>query len=145
MLAGSGLATAGAGGRTAGVGRAGAAPPTTGPGVTEPFHGAHQSGIATPEQARLAFAAFDVTGTDRAGLVDLLATWTEAAEQMTGGHAVDGPSGPFAPPADTGEALGPSACTADPDRRVRTVAVRRPVRARRPASRGVGRPAGLSG
>ncbi|HEY4929332.1 MAG TPA: iron uptake transporter deferrochelatase/peroxidase subunit [Acidimicrobiales bacterium] len=104
MLAGSGLATA-ALVAAAGAGRAGADTPTAGTGANEPFRGAHQSGIATPEQARLAFATFDVTSTDRAGLKDLLASWTVAAERMTGGHAVDGPTGPFAPPADTGEAL----------------------------------------
>ena len=104
MLAGSGLATAAL---VSAVGRktAGADTPNFGTGITEPFYGAHQGGIATPEQARLAFASFDVTGTDRAALAELLGTWTRAAEQMTNGRDVTGLSNSFAPPADTGEAL----------------------------------------
>jgi len=104
MLAGSGLATA-ALVAAAGSGIAGADPVTSGTGATEPFYGAHQGGIATPEQARMAFAAFDVTGTDRSGLAALLASWTVAAERMTQGQIVAGGTGPFAPPGDTGEAL----------------------------------------
>ena len=104
MLAGTGLATA-ALVTTASARTAGADTQTPGAGSTEPFHGAHQGGIATPEQARMAFASFDVTGTDRATLSELLGTWTQAAEQMTGGRDVAGPSSLFAPPADTGEAL----------------------------------------
>ncbi|WP_377272492.1 iron uptake transporter deferrochelatase/peroxidase subunit [Peterkaempfera sp. SMS 1(5)a] len=74
-----------------------------------PFYGDHQSGIATPVQDRLHFAAFDVTTDDRAALVDMLKQWTSAAAAMTGGRevgdgAVDGPDD--APPDDTGEALG---------------------------------------
>lgn len=104
MLAGSGLATAAlvAAAGTSTV--AGADPTSSGPGTTEPFHGPHQGGIATPEQARLVFAAFDVTGTDPAALARLLTTWTRAAEQMTAGQALAGASGTFAPPMDTGEA-----------------------------------------
>ncbi|HEY5108463.1 MAG TPA: iron uptake transporter deferrochelatase/peroxidase subunit [Acidimicrobiales bacterium] len=104
MLAGSGLATA-ALVTGAGVETAAADTLASGTGATEPFHGAHQGGIATAQQARMAFAAFDVTGTDRAALTELLVTWTRAAEQMTRGRDVAGPSGSFAPPADTGEAL----------------------------------------
>jgi deferrochelatase/peroxidase EfeB len=105
VLAGTGLATAAL---VAGAGTpatAGADTPPSGTGATEPFHGPHQGGIATPEQARLAFAAFDVSGHDRGALAGLLATWTAAAEAMTAGRPVGGASGPFAPPADTGEAL----------------------------------------
>jgi deferrochelatase/peroxidase EfeB len=72
-----------------------------------PFRGAHQAGIATPAQDRLAFAAFDVTSTSRAELVDLLRRWTLAAERMTRGEpvgAVDGSE--HYVPADTGEATG---------------------------------------
>jgi deferrochelatase/peroxidase EfeB len=105
MLAGSGLATA-ALVASAGLeaGTAGAATPGSA-GATEPFHGEHQAGIATPEQARLVFATYDVSGVDRSGLADLLVAWSEAAERMTAGQSVAGPSGPFAPPADTGEAV----------------------------------------
>ena len=71
-----------------------------------PFFGDHQAGIATPEQARMVFAAYDVTASDAAGLSGLLAQWSAAAARLTVGQALDGPTGPFAPPADTGEALG---------------------------------------
>ncbi len=106
LLAGSGLATA-ALVTTTGLtpGEAVAATTAAAP-ATEPFHGEHQGGIITPEQARLVFAAFDVSGVDRTGLADLLATWSDAAERMTAGQSVAGPTDQFAPPADTGEAVG---------------------------------------
>ena len=106
MLAGSGLATAAVvAGAGTGSGTTVAGAATAGTGATEPFHGAHQGGIATPEQARMVFAAYDVSGVDRAGLSDLLAAWSSAAERMTAGRTVAGPTDQFAPPADTGEAL----------------------------------------
>jgi deferrochelatase/peroxidase EfeB len=72
-----------------------------------PFHGTHQAGIVTPAQDRLHFAAFDLVTRDRAELRGLLRTWTEAAERMTQGQRVPGPSDvPEAPPSDTGEAVG---------------------------------------
>ena len=105
LLAGSGLATAAAL-AAATTGPAVEAAAATGPGAaTVPFHGAHQAGIATPEQARMVFAAFDVTAADRTGLAALLATWTAAAERLTQGSAVGSDAGGFAPPADTGEAV----------------------------------------
>ena len=74
------------------------------------FYGAHQAGIVTPAQDRLHFAAFDVVTQDRAALVALLKTWTDAAARMTAGLEVgtDGAvGGPLeAPPEDTGEAIG---------------------------------------
>jgi deferrochelatase/peroxidase EfeB len=79
-----------------------------------PFYGAKQAGIATPAQDRLAFAAFDVTTTDRTELEVMLGTWAAAAARMTAGQLI-GPveTSPDAPPIDTGEAygLGPSALT----------------------------------
>jgi deferrochelatase/peroxidase EfeB len=72
-----------------------------------PFRGAHQAGIDTPAQDRLAFAAFDVTSTSRDDLRSMLETWTAAAEAMTLGRQVPGGAiDPAAPPADTGEAVG---------------------------------------
>ena len=74
------------------------------------FTGVHQAGITTPQQDRLHFVAFDVITDDREALVRLLKAWTEAARRMTAGRdagpvgAVAG--GPYAPPDDTGEALG---------------------------------------
>jgi deferrochelatase/peroxidase EfeB len=76
-----------------------------------PFFGAHQAGIVTPAQDRLHFAAFDVASTlDRTGLIELLTEWTDAAARLTQGLEVEegGAVGgsDYAPPADTGEALG---------------------------------------
>ncbi|SMG42066.1 iron uptake transporter deferrochelatase/peroxidase subunit [Agreia pratensis] len=75
-----------------------------------PFHGTHQSGIVTPAQDRLHFAAFDMSSTaSRADLIELLQDWSSAAALMCQGKpvgefgAVDGPYD--APPEDTGEAL----------------------------------------
>ena len=72
-----------------------------------PFHGEHQSGIITPSQDRLHFAAFDVTTDSREDLIALLKAWTAAAEEMTTGISVGtGVSRNYAsPPTDTGEAL----------------------------------------
>lgn len=74
------------------------------------FHGAHQAGIVTPAQDRLHLAAFDVTTSSRAELVELLRVWTAAAAAMTAGREVGdsgATGGPYAaPPEDTGEALG---------------------------------------
>ena len=78
------------------------------------FYGTHQAGIATTAQDRLAFAAFDVTTTDRDALKALLATWAAAAAQLTKGLPVGAVDlSPERPPIDTGEAvgLGPSNLT----------------------------------
>ena len=77
---------------------------------THPFYGDHQSGITTPVQDRLHFAAFDLDPSlDRAGLVGLLKDWTRASARMTQGLSAGrygAASGPLdAPPDDTGEAL----------------------------------------
>jgi deferrochelatase/peroxidase EfeB len=74
---------------------------------TIPFYGAHQAGIATPAQDRLAFGAMNVvSGTTRAGLSALLREWTTAAARMTAGKLVGEDTQPYAPPVDTGEATG---------------------------------------
>ena len=68
---------------------------------------AHQAGIDTAAQDRLAFAAFDLTTTTRSDLQDLLRSWTAAAAAMCAGSPVPGDSAALdAPPADTGEAQG---------------------------------------
>lgn len=75
-----------------------------------PFYGAHQAGIATPVQDRLAFAAFDVTTVSVQDLQVLLGTWAAAAAQMTRGLPVGAvETDPQSPPIDTGEADGLSA------------------------------------
>jgi deferrochelatase/peroxidase EfeB len=83
------------------------APAAAPPAAAVPFRGPHQAGIATDAQDRLAFAAYDVTTTDRAQLAAMLRTWSAAAEAMTAGAPVPGDSaGLQVPPADTGEAAG---------------------------------------
>lgn len=76
-----------------------------------PFFGAHQSGITTPVQDHLHFAAFDMMArTTREDLVSLLQDWSYAASRITQGldvsvsGAMNG--SPEAPPDDTGEAFG---------------------------------------
>ena len=74
------------------------------------FDGAHQAGIVTPAQDRLYFVALDMTSEKRSDLISLLQDWTSAARQMAQGNDV-GEYGavagsPYAPPEDTGEALG---------------------------------------
>ncbi|CAN5259855.1 iron uptake transporter deferrochelatase/peroxidase subunit [soil metagenome] len=83
-----------------------------------PFFGEHQAGITTPAQDRLHFAAFDLSASmTRDDLIELLTDWTTAASRMTQGLDVGetGATGgsPYAPPTDTGEAvgLGPSGLT----------------------------------
>ncbi len=90
--------------------------PAPGPGAPRgasaiyPFSGEHQSGIATPVQDHLHFAAFDmVAGATRETLVGLLREWSYAASRMTQGLDVSASGAlqgnPEAPPDDTGEAL----------------------------------------
>ncbi len=76
-------------------------------GAPVPFDGTNQAGIVTPAQDRLAFAAFDLTTTNRDDIAALLQTWTAAARAMTAGLPVGDVGGNgSAPPVDTGEALG---------------------------------------
>ncbi|WP_084075011.1 iron uptake transporter deferrochelatase/peroxidase subunit [Demequina sp. NBRC 110052] len=73
------------------------------------FFGEHQSGIVTPAQDRMHFAAFDVTTSDRDALIGLLRAWSEAAATlMSGSELGTGIAGgsPLAPPEDTGDATG---------------------------------------
>lgn len=72
-----------------------------------PFYGAHQAGIATAAQDRLAFAAFDVRTSDPQQLQVLLAKWAAAASRLTQGQPIGSTdTAPQSPPIDTGEALG---------------------------------------
>jgi deferrochelatase/peroxidase EfeB len=107
----AGVAAAGAG-FGAGFGTARATTddgtPTPHPAAAEvPFYAVHQAGIDTAAQDRLAFAAFDVTSTDRDDLQVLLASWAAAAAQMTQGEHIGADDiDPTRPPLDTGEAVG---------------------------------------
>jgi deferrochelatase/peroxidase EfeB len=112
-LVGAGTAGVLAAGATGGIiGHAAAQPEASGPGPDDavPFTGRHQAGIVTPAQDRLHFVAFDVTTDSREDLVEMLKEWTDAARRMTAGRdagpvgAVDGEQ--YAPPDDTGEAIG---------------------------------------
>jgi deferrochelatase/peroxidase EfeB len=112
-LVGAGTAGVLAAGATGGIiGHAAAQDEASGPGPDDAvaFTGRHQAGIVTPAQDRLHFVAFDVTTDSREDLVAMLQAWTEAARRMTAGRdagpvgAVDGKQ--YAPPDDTGEAIG---------------------------------------
>ncbi|WP_372450818.1 iron uptake transporter deferrochelatase/peroxidase subunit [Mycolicibacterium goodii] len=75
-----------------------------------PFRGERQAGIITEAQDRMHFCAFDITTDSREDVIALLKQWTQMAERMTQGEETepDGAVGgnPYAPPSDTGEALG---------------------------------------
>ena len=115
LLAGAGAFGAGAvAGGAAGYFTQAAATSPSGPdglpgdsSLTVPFYGPHQSGIATPAQDRLAFGSLNVVaGATRADLRDLLREWTSAAARMARGRLIGKASSPYAPPVDTGEAVG---------------------------------------
>jgi deferrochelatase/peroxidase EfeB len=83
------------------------APAGAGAAAAVPFRGPHQAGIVTPAQDRLLFAAFDLATADRADVVRLLRTWTQAAQRMTVGRPVGSDNEDLlSPPDDTGEAVG---------------------------------------
>lgn len=107
--AGVGAAVAGAAGAGVLAGRAAAAG-TAGLDKPVAFRGPRQAGIITPAQDRMHFCAFDVTTDSKADVVAMLQEWTLMAERMTAGQETtpDGAVGlnPYAPPTDTGEALG---------------------------------------
>jgi deferrochelatase/peroxidase EfeB len=115
LLAGAGAAGAGAvagglAGYFTGSASAGATSPAGASGDSDqvvPFYGPHQAGIATPAQDRLAFGTLNaVAGATAADVRDLLREWTTAAARMTAGHLVGQDTAPYAPPVDTGEAVG---------------------------------------
>ena len=82
--------------------------PTAAPATASlPFHGAHQQGVDTPQQAGIYFAAFDLTAGDRAGLIELMQAWTLAAARLTRGQPLDGDDNDLSKPAsDSGEVAG---------------------------------------
>ncbi|HEX4062148.1 MAG TPA: iron uptake transporter deferrochelatase/peroxidase subunit [Streptosporangiaceae bacterium] len=105
--AGAGLIAGGLGGYFAHGTSAQAADQSAGSTATVPFYAEHQAGIATPAQDRLAFGSLNaVAGATRADLRELLRAWTEAAARMTAGKLVGEDTQPYAPPVDTGEAVG---------------------------------------
>ena len=73
----------------------------------EPFHGAHQGGIATALQNHTYFAAFDLDAATRGEVIALLRKWTEAAARMTAGETAAPLAANLTKAAlDTGEAIG---------------------------------------
>ena len=110
LFLGGALGAAGlvaAGGAGFGIARADNADPEPDAAAAVPFYGVHQAGIATAQQDRLAFAAFDVTSTEVNALRTMLAQWSAAAAQVTAGKPVGAvETAPESPPIDTGEAMG---------------------------------------
>jgi deferrochelatase/peroxidase EfeB len=106
----AGLAVGGGGGAAIASGIAASASGSgSATAASYPFYGTHQAGIVTPAQDRLHFAAFDMSSNaTRDDLISLLQDWSAAAARMTQGRTVgDGAEGSlYAPPDDTGEALG---------------------------------------
>ncbi|SEB23809.1 iron uptake transporter deferrochelatase/peroxidase subunit [Paraburkholderia sartisoli] len=119
LKAGGAAVAAGAGLGTAGVAQAAQAAP----GKThaddpqhavEPFFGAHQGGIVTPQQSHTYVAAFDLTTDKRDDVTGLLRAWTDAAARMTQGATaapLDTPDDKPAPDSADILGLGPQGLT----------------------------------
>ena len=58
---------------------------------TEPFYGAHQSGILTDTQRQVVLASFDLTTDNRADLIALLKAWTRLGAELAQGQSVTVP------------------------------------------------------
>ncbi len=72
-----------------------------------PFHGTHQSGIATPAQDALCFASYDLPTQSLQNVRDLFRMWSQAAAGMMAGGPGGGPNNrEKTVPVDTGDALG---------------------------------------
>lgn len=87
-----------------------AAKPQSAPGTlspdarmeTQPFHGLHQAGILTPQQASMMLVAFDVLASDKSELERLFRLLTQRITFLTtGGPAHETPN-PRLPPMDSG-------------------------------------------
>ncbi|MFJ9367117.1 Dyp-type peroxidase [Nocardia sp. NPDC101769] len=59
---------------------------------TEPFWGAHQSGIVTGTQRHAVLASFDLYSSDRADIVEVLKRWTTLAAALSQGRSVQVPT-----------------------------------------------------
>ncbi|MCX5401473.1 Dyp-type peroxidase [Streptomyces sp. NBC_00102] len=93
VLTGVGLAgaVAGAPDASAATGGRPQAVPAVSRKAPVPFHGPHQAGILTPQQAFVAFVAFDVVGEDRSGLARVFDVLTKRARALTAGASQGGP------------------------------------------------------
>ncbi|MFF7634684.1 iron uptake transporter deferrochelatase/peroxidase subunit [Kitasatospora sp. NPDC008050] len=107
FLRGATLGTAvGAGALAGAFATSAAADPAPGPsGRGIPFHGQHQAGISTPQQAAASFVSFTVLATDRPGLQQLFRTLTERIRALTAGGPV--PATDLASPPTDSATLGP--------------------------------------
>jgi deferrochelatase/peroxidase EfeB len=75
--------------------------------MVEPFHGPHQAGIATPQQAHCYLMALDLVTRKRSDVVALLQAWTVAAARLTAGQTAEPLGADLTRPAgDGGSALG---------------------------------------
>ena len=68
----------------------------------QPFYGAHQAGITTPQQAAMMLVAFDVLAEDKSGLVRLFKLLTERIAFLTSGGNAPLVTNPQLPPLDSG-------------------------------------------
>ncbi|NIF56521.1 iron uptake transporter deferrochelatase/peroxidase subunit [Burkholderia sp. Ax-1724] len=78
--------------------------------AVEPFYGAHQGGITTPQQSHTYVAALDLTTDKRDDVIALLRAWTEAAARLTQGNTAaalpTGDAGDNQAAPDSGDVLG---------------------------------------
>ncbi|HBZ14213.1 MAG TPA: deferrochelatase/peroxidase EfeB [Pantoea sp.] len=68
----------------------------------QPFYGAHQAGIVTPQQASMMLVAFDVLASDKADLERLFRLLTERFAFLTQGGPAPAVTNPQLPPMDSG-------------------------------------------
>ncbi|WP_133645142.1 iron uptake transporter deferrochelatase/peroxidase subunit [Paraburkholderia flava] len=81
--------------------------PTDPTQAVEPFFGAHQGGIVTPQQSHAYVAALDLTTEKRDDVIALLRAWTDAAAKMTqGATATSLQTADDKPAGDSGDVLG---------------------------------------
>lgn len=69
---------------------------------TQPFYGAHQAGITTPQQAAMMLVAFDVLASDKADLERLFRLLTARIAFLTRGGKAPLVTNPRLPPMDSG-------------------------------------------
>lgn len=68
----------------------------------QPFHGPHQAGVLTPQQAAMMVVAFDVLAADRDDLQRLFRLLTERIRFLTAGGPAPNTPNPRLPPMDSG-------------------------------------------
>ena len=68
----------------------------------QPFHGAHQAGVLTPQQAAMMIVAFDVLAADKADLERLFRLLTDRIRFLTRGGPIPDTPNPRMPPMDSG-------------------------------------------